>query len=115
MFTNNLPTKYVKAGLSKKGYQRVKCLETNKIVQLETTRVNPYIKLLCVFMVLRGSSYRKISEIVGVSHTSVANWTKSVADEIIKNFDLSDIKEAKDIEIDELYTYLVKKNKSHIS
>jgi transposase-like protein len=113
MYLRNLPAEKVKAGKSNDGIQRYKCLKTKKIYQETTTRTPVIIKYLSVFLYFNGLSYRNIGKMFDVSHTSISNWVAKISNEIYNNHELTDLQNVKDIEIDELFTFLIKKKINH--
>jgi transposase-like protein len=108
-FKTEIPENCIKCGKSNSGIQRYKDLKTKRVYQETTTRLNPVLKYLCVYLYFNGMSYRKISGMFGVSFSSVRNWVKIFSNEVKNNFKLSETQDVKEIEIDELYTYIFKK------
>ena len=97
--------KYVK---TKAGNQIYKNKETQKFF-VQNIKYSPLFKMLCVFLYYKGLSYRKIEEIMGASYVTVYNWVNIYSTEFVKKYNLSDVNQISDLEIDELYTFFVKK------
>jgi transposase-like protein len=105
---NFMKSGIVKYGKTKKGVQIFKNNETGKF-SVEKIKFSPIFKMLCVFLYYKGLSYRRVGEIMGTTHVSVYIWVRKFSDEFVKNHELSNVSEIADLEIDELYTYYLKK------
>lgn len=105
----------VKYGKNSAGNQLYLNKETGKVFvkqEDKKERVELDKKLECTFMYYNGLSYRKVGEMMDVSHVSVYNWVKELSQLIVDNCKLSCVTEISDLEIDELYTYCGKKKVS---
>lgn len=99
----------IKYGKNKSGNQRYKYRSTNKVKVERVNDCRMSIRMFCIFLYYKNMSYRKIGELMDVSHVSVYNWVKQYSSHVAQNFKLSEVTEITDIEIDELYTYFKKK------
>ena len=72
-------------------------------------RLSPRGKKVLSPALLEGNGFRRIERLTGVSHNTVINWVKKVGNHLTPEPDYSEIPEI--AEIDELQTYVGKKNK----
>lgn len=107
--------KIVKYGFNPYGVQKYLNKETNKVFIKDLRQPSTLVKCISIFMYFNGLSYRTVGNMMGVSHTSVSNWVTKFTDVIVEHFELSNIQEISDIEIDELFTFLDKKKENHTS
>ena len=106
----------VKRGKTKDGRQIYYNTQTNKRFMLDYQRGRSEIKAIAVTLYLRGLSFRKVSEILGVSHVSVSRWFKELVETVDNQIIIKkDNKIYKNLEIDELFTFEKKKVKKLIS
>ena len=98
----------IKSGKTKNGVQIYKNKETNKYF-IKDRKYSTIFKMFCVFLYYKGLSYRKIEEIMGASYVVIYNWVNKYSSEFVKHFNLSDVTQVSDLEIDELYTFFEKK------
>lgn len=97
--------KTIKAGKIK-GRQRYKCKICKKtFVPGEQKSINTKKKKEAIELYLEGMSIRGIGRYLGVSHTTIINWIKEMAEKLRPVLPLH----AEHIEIDELYFYLKSK------
>ena len=102
----------IKHGKDRYGNQRYKRKKDGKIIT-ENAKVRCEIdeKIMAIILYFNGLTLSKIGNIFGVSYNTIANWLDKLTTEIKNNYQLSDIQDIKDIEIDELYHYLDSKKK----
>ena len=107
-----METKLVKNGKSSKGIQRFYNKETKKYSSEVTFRPPTSLKLLATYLYISGLSLRKVGEILGVHNSSVLRWIKKYSSffDYKQTFDKNAVYE--DVEVDELFTYLLKKNET---
>ena len=102
---------FVKDGIVH-GKQRYKCKNCSyrTIFSMKNYFSNKSIKRKALQLYLEGLGFRSISRILNYSHVSVYNWIKSLGKRIkeIQNQDSL----PKQVEIDEMHTYVQKKMRS---
>lgn len=108
--------KIIKAGKTRSGIQRYKCIKTNRYSQEKRKRLYPVNFILnCVFLYYNNMTYRSIGKMYGVSHVSVYKWVRDYSSLILEHFNLSDVTQIADLEIDEIFTFCGnKKNRKYI-
>ena len=96
---------YVKNGLIK-GRQRYKCKDCgyNYTVAYKNG-IEPYYKRLALMMYLEGLGFRSIGRIIGVSYVAVYNWIRQLGINA-KDVVAKDKRSFREVEIDELHTYV---------
>ena len=106
---------YVKNGKNKDGKQKYKRKSDGKIItEGVKQKCSKDEKIWAVLLYLNGLTMNKIAILFGVSCTSVMRWIDSFTEEIKNNNQISNIQSIKDIEIDELFTFLDSKKKDLI-
>ncbi len=104
---------WIKYGRNSRGDQRWKNTTTKEVRVDNSVRCSIETKYLAIRMHLCGLSFRKCSEIVGVSPATVYNWfikfSKVIKDTEDLGVDQTKIYE--DVEIDEMWHYCKKKLK----
>ncbi len=91
------------------GAQRYKCKECGFQFTRETPHGKPMKdKILALILYLSGLSMNAIAKIIGVSSQSVMRWIRMFYDKFISKNDINS--EIEEIEVDEMYSYINKKN-----
>ena len=95
----------------KRGKQNYQCKNCKaQFVEYYSPRGYPEsVKRHCLHLYVEGNGLRRISRLTGVSHTTVANWVKEAGLSLPEQPDYEEIPSA--TQIDELQTYIGKKNK----
>jgi hypothetical protein len=101
--------KCVKNGKTKEGHQKYKDKITGKTFVEVNHLPSKTFKMFCIYLYIKGLSFRKISKMFDISHVSIYNWLNIYSDEIINRFNVSSVTQITDIEVDEMFTYLDKK------
>jgi len=100
-----------------RGKQRYKCKHCQCNYTKSFKQGYPIeIKRKAIKYYLDGMGFRRIERLLGVSHVSVMNWVKQLAQKINEQEELKkdkDIPKERIIEMDELYTYVKKKRIQH--
>ena len=94
-----------------RGYQRYKCRDCGRTFS-DTKQRNSEKKKEAVKMVMNGVGIRKTALLLGTSHVNVMNWLRKAHAEMTKSIEKSqsDYTEEEDvIEMDEIYTFVQKK------
>ena len=107
---------WVKNGKTADGRQRLYNTVNKKSKIVEYKGFNVDLKFLALSLKLKGMSYRAIADIIGCSHPTIMRWH----DKFFHLFDNDYITNNKDtvfedVEIDEMFTYVKKKQKKFIS
>ena len=91
------------------GAQRYKCKECGFQFTRETPHGKPMKdKILALILYLSGLSMNAVGKILGVSSQSVMRWIRMFYDKFIPENDITS--EIEEIEVDEIYSYINKKN-----
>lgn len=105
----------IKNGKNSKGVQRFYNKDTKKYSLEKTFRPPTSVKLLAAYLYISGLSLRKVGETLGFHNTTILRWV----DEYSQIFDYKQTVDKnvvyEDVEIDELFTYLIKKKLNSIS
>ena len=104
----------IKNGKTPKGVQTYFNKETGKYVRAESLRPPENIKLLATYLYINGLSSRTVGRILGVDYSSVLRWSKKYSDLLSFKDTIDKSLEYQDVEIDEMFTFLLKKRKNYI-
>lgn len=105
----------IKNGKTYKGIQTYFNKETGKYVREESLRPPEKLKLLSTYLYINGLSSRTVARILGVTYSSVLRWSKKYSDFLNFKDTFDKNIEYNDVEIDEMFTFLLKKRKNYIS
>ncbi len=104
-------TKVRKNGKSR-GTQRMQCMSCKKAFAQTPKRFSKEVKYKALLMYLNNVGIRKIALFFGVSPTAVLKWIKNshkLLTELLQNFNPLVSDKADVIELDEIYTYVKKR------
>ena len=96
-------------GKDRNGKQRYRCYDCRK-VYIADVQYTPEFKLQAIKVYFEGNSGRAVGRIVGISKNTIWRWLKEYA----KNIEAQTDDDVETAELDELYTY-VKKRQSSLS
>lgn len=97
-----------KAGFTKAGSQRYKCMHCSKKYTPEPKQAGyaEEIRQLAIRMYVDGGNFRRIARHLRVHHQSVINWVNAHVEKLPE----SPVPETvENVEMDELYTFIVQK------
>ena len=101
----------IKNGKTQKGVQTYYNKETGKYVREESLRPPKKLKMLATYLYINGLSSRMVGKIIGVHNTSVLRWVKEYSDLFNFKDTIDENQEYQDVEVDELFSFLLKKTK----
>lgn len=105
----------IKTGRNRSGTQRILCRRCGKTYTFEP-KPRGYaeeVREKAVRMYVEGNNFRRIGRLLDVNHQSVVNWVNAYHAKIKDKTEVP--KEAKTIEIDELWTFVGEKKTKPIS